>query len=340
MFLLCPKKLTQNITAWQKYLPSINLYYAMKCNPHPLVINQLSKLNINFECASIKEINDCLKYKKDIIYGHPHKSSEEIIITKKNNISKIVYDSISQLKLLHNIYPESSPILRVQSCEDKSEIKFNQKFGAHDDELDEFIHFHNKNKYNLYGISFHVGSKCYYPEQYIKTIDKIKILVDKYQLKLNTIDIGGGFPSDLSEEQFRNYANVIESYIKKHKSLQKYTFVAEPGRYVVDNSISLKIKVINKKVRDNANIYYINDGVYGSLNGVIFDGRQLEVDSTNKKYKSILYGNTCDSFDKIECELPEYSINDIITINNIGAYSWASSTYFNGFKPANIQLEK
>jgi ornithine decarboxylase len=260
----------------------------------------------------------------------------EIIKTKNYGIYKIVYDSIEQLKLIHNIYPDSSPILRIQSCEDKSEIKFNQKFGATNDELEELFKFHSNNKYNLYGLSFHVGSKCYYPEQYINTVDKIKILIDKYQLKIKIIDIGGGFPSTFSEEQFKNHANVIENYIQKHTSLKKYTFIGEPGRYVVDNTMSLKVKVINKKVRDNINIYYINDGIYGSLNGIISDGRELEIVKNIEKFKSILYGNTCDSFDKIECELPEYNINDTITINNIGAYSWSSASSFNGFTPAKI----
>ena len=103
--------------------------------------------------------------------------------------------------------------------------------------------------------------------------------------------------------------------------------------------MSLKVKVINKKVRDNINIYYINDGIYGSLNGIISDGRELEIDTNKdiKKIKSILYGNTCDSFDKIECELPDYNINDIINFKNIGAYSWASASSFNGFTPAKIK---
>lgn len=340
MFLFCPKKIAYNVTIWKKYLPSINLYYAMKCNPHPKVIKELSKLDINFECAAITEIKQCLPYKKDIIYGHPHKTKHEILKAKNYDINKIVYDSANQLKLIHSIYPESLPILRIQSCEDKSKIKFNQKFGAHDEELDELIGYHVKHNYNLYGISFHVGSKCYYPEQYIKTIDKIKTLIDKYQLKISMIDIGGGFPSNFSEEEFATYASVIQNYINKHPSLSKYKFVGEPGRYVVDNTMSLKVKIINKKVRDSTNIYYINDGIYGSLNGVISDGREIEttIQDNAQKVKSILYGNTCDSFDKIDCELPEYNIDDTITINNIGAYSWASASSFNGFSPAKIKI--
>ena len=234
--------------------------------------------------------------------------------------------------------------MRIQACEELSQIKFNQKFGAHDNELDELMYYHNKNKYNLYGISFHVGSKCYYPEQYIKTVDKKKTLIDKYQLNIDTIDIGGGFPtvSDVfTEEQFKQHACVIENYLKKYECLKKYNFVGEPGRYIVDNTMTLRVKIINKKIRNGINIYYINDGLYGSLNGILFDGRDINesiTPNTDKYiYKSIIYGQTCDSFDKVECELPYYNIGDTIEFNNFGAYSWASATSFNGFNPAKIE---
>ena len=167
-----PSRIIQNVSLWNKYLPSITPYYALKCNPHPKVISELSKLHINFECAAISEIKKCLPTKKDIIYGHPHKTPSQIKKAKDWNIQKIVYDSLSQLKLIHQIYPNSLPILRIQSCEELSEIKFNQKFGGSNEELDEMIYFHKKHNFNLHGISFHVGSKCYYPVQYINTMDK------------------------------------------------------------------------------------------------------------------------------------------------------------------------
>ena len=224
-----------------------------------------------------------------------------------------------------------------------SQIKFNQKFGADDEEIEKFIHYHKNKNYNLYGISFHVGSKCYHPEQYIKTIDKIKNLIDKYQLKINTIDIGGGFPSFINDTEynFKNHVKDIDNYIKKYKSVSKYRFVGEPGRFIVDNTMTLILTIINKKQKiinnEKYNIYYINDGIYGSMNGIIFDGREIHYKDENKQiYKTILYGQTCDSVDKIECNLPEFNIGDTIKLDNFGAYSWASSSMFNGFSLSKV----
>jgi len=173
-------------------------------------------------------------------------------------------------------------------------------------------------------------------------MDKIHALIKKYNLKINLIDIGGGFPSindSFTETKFIDHVKGIEEYVKKHK---KYKYVAEPGRFIVDNLLTLNVKVINKKIK-NINgkkvfVYYINDGVYGSMNGVIFDGRQIE--ETNKNiHNTILYGQTCDSFDIIECKLREYEIDETISFKNFGAYTWSAASSFNGFQRAKWKIE-
>lgn len=343
MFVFSPAKLERNVSLWKKCLPSIKPYYAMKCNPHPFIITKLSQLKVNFECAAVSEISSCLSTTNDIIYGHPHKTVDQIQYAKTNKINKIVYDSLSQLKLIHQTYPDALPILRIKSNEKRSEIKFNQKFGASDEELDEIVSYHKREKFPLLGISFHVGSKCYYPEQYLETIEKIYSLDVKYNLKLRMIDIGGGFPSiddNFTETNFIGHTGIIDRHLLKHTSLDRYNIVAEPGRFIVDNVLKFIVKVINKKVRDNTNIYYINDSVYGSLNGVMFDGRKIPSDKELQNYPTILYGQTCDSVDKIECNIPEYNIGDEICFNNFGAYTWCAASTFNGFPIAEWVLEK
>ncbi len=352
MFKFSPQRIASNVAAWRNYLPSVKPYYAMKCNPHTRVINELSKLNVNFECAALSEINKCLPTNKDIIYGHPHKTIDQIVRAKEIGIKKIVYDSIAQLGDIYKYYPNSLPILRIKSMEDKSKIKFNQKFGASDNEIDEILRFHERNKFKLYGISFHVGSKCYYPEQYNMTIEKIKRIIDNNKLEIKMIDIGGGFPTinysktdnknNFGEIEFKNHAEQIERYISGHECFKKYEFVGEPGRFLVDNALKLEMKVINKREKEEIinnkkekiNTYYVNESVYGSLNGVIFDGREIEYETDRPKYKTILYGQTCDSVDKIDCMLPEFKIGDKIILDNFGAYTWAGASQFNGFPRA------
>ena len=118
-------------------------------------------------------------------------------------------------------------------------------------------------------------------------------------------------------------------------------FIAEPGRFFVGLAGTLVTQVIGKTFREDKQYYYLNDGVYGDFSGIVFDHCKYEFKSfkKGKRYISTLAGTTCDSFDTISysVELPKLDIDDVIYVNNIGAYSNVSATpAFNGFKPAKI----
>jgi ornithine decarboxylase len=95
---------------------------------------------------------------------------------------------------------------------------------------------------------------------------------------------------------------------------------------------------VGKAIRENKHWYYLDDGVYGGFSGIVFDHckYQFKVFRRGETQISTLAGPTCDSFDIIARseELPELEIDDIVYVENIGAYSVASATYFNGFPPA------
>jgi ornithine decarboxylase len=98
--------------------------------------------------------------------------------------------------------------------------------------------------------------------------------------------------------------------------------------------------VIGKAFRDGKPCYYINDGVYHTYSGQIFDHVTYPVlpFKEGETQISAVFGPTCDAFDTItlSAELPDLEIGDLVYSENIGAYSHASSTYFNGFPPAKV----
>jgi ornithine decarboxylase len=108
----------------------------------------------------------------------------------------------------------------------------------------------------------------------------------------------------------------------------------------VANTAELVAKVVGKAIRDGKTCYYINDGVYHTYSGQVFDHVNYPVLSfkEGEKHISAVFGPTCDAFDTItlSAELPELEIGDLVYSENIGAYSHASSTYFNGFPPAKV----
>jgi ornithine decarboxylase len=194
------------------------------------------------------------------------------------------------------------------------------------------------------GISFHVGSQCVNFENYMAALNMASQLLKEARGKgynVRILNIGGGFPV--------NYEGVKVSIAKFGKRIAReidrmfpknIEIVAEPGRYLVAESANLVVKVVGKAFRDGKNFYYVNDGVYGTLSGVIFDHCSYHFHSfkTGKKKLSAVVGPTCDALDTVSNSenLPELDIGDLLYVNNIGAYSNASATNFNGFAKAKI----
>ena len=116
--------------------------------------------------------------------------------------------------------------------------------------------------------------------------------------------------------------------------------LAEPGRFLVATAATAVAKIIGKAVRDGKPCYYIDDSVYHTFSGIIFDHCQYHVQAFKKgpAEVSAVFGQTCDGLDTIsQAELlPDLDIEDLVFSANIGAYSNASATWFNGFPPAKV----
>jgi ornithine decarboxylase len=114
--------------------------------------------------------------------------------------------------------------------------------------------------------------------------------------------------------------------------------IAEPGRFMVATAATLLVSIIGKAVRNGKQSYYVNDGVYGSFSGVLFDHCQYHFKAFRKAKNGAteiasVFGPTCDALDVISVaeELPvDLQLGDLLYSENIGAYSIASGTNFNG----------
>ena len=85
--------------------------------------------------------------------------------------------------------------------------------------------------------------------------------------------------------------------------------------------------------------YYLDDGLYGSFSGQIYDHRRypLMVFSDQcRREKAVLSGPTCDSIDVIaeDILLPRLAMGDLVIGHQMGAYTIASATDFNLFPRA------
>jgi diaminopimelate decarboxylase len=347
-------EITRTYINWTTMLPDVKPYYAVKCNPNPVLLEALAALGANFDCASENEMKTIIEITKDptrIVFANPCKMTSQIRYARSNDVDLMTFDCEEELYKIKLYHPYANLILRIAVDDSKSLCKFNKKFGCKLENVEELLTIAKTLKLEVTGISFHVGSGCSSANNFYKAINDCKTASDiaaKLGIKIKIIDIGGGFPGLDTNVRFEDIAkevnNGINDFFGQEVSQDnKIQFIAEPGRYFAQKSHTLVLNVIGKKIIQEENgdkivVYYLNDGVYGSFNCIYFDhGKPVILpfnERDGKMFKSILFGPTCDSIDLISenVMLPELAIGEWVYVENFGAYTSASSSGFNGFK--------
>jgi ornithine decarboxylase len=225
-------------------------------------------------------------------------------------------------------------------------VELSSKFGAGPGEAVDLILEADKEGLTVEGLSFHVGSQTTNFENFVQAINLAALIFrearERGYDRMNLLDIGGGFPAPYDElvKPFSELAKRINSEIDRLFP-PEIEILAEPGRFMVATAGTAISKIIGKAVRDGKLCYYVDDGVYHTFSGIIFDHCQYHLESFKKGPTQIctVFGPTCDALDVISMaeELPfNLERGDLLYSKNIGAYSNASSTYFNGFQPAKV----
>jgi ornithine decarboxylase len=343
--------LFNSYTNWIKLLPNVHPYYAVKCNPNPVILDALASLGCNFDCASENEMKMVIEITKDssrIIFANPCKMSSQIRYARANDVDLMTFDCEEELYKIKLYHPYAKLILRLAVDDSKSKCKFNKKFGCKLANVEELLNIVKTLKLDVIGFSFHVGSGCSSADIFYDAIYECKKACDiavKIGIDVSVIDIGGGFPGIDRDIKFEDIAKRINDGIDEFFSEKgNIKFIAEPGRYFAESSHTLVLNVIGKKntidevTGEKIIVYYLNDGIYGSFGCIYFDHNNPIVlpfnERNDKVHKSRLFGPTCDSIDLISNEimLPELAVGEWVYVENFGAYTVASSSNFNGFK--------
>jgi ornithine decarboxylase len=278
-----------------------------------------------------------------IIYANPVKAIETLELLEPYK-PLVTYDNHDEVLKIARHAPHSGLVLRLGVPNTGSMVELSSKFGALPGEAVDLIAFAHNNRLEVEGLSFHVGSQCTNPQNYIQALQLAAGIFDEAKTRgfnLKLLDIGGGFPAhyDATVPPFRTLARMINAELDRlfPKPIE---ILAEPGRFLVASAATAIAQIIGKTVRSGKLCFYINDGVYQTYSGVIFDHCQYPLKSFKKGPTQIcsVFGPTCDALDTISMteQLPDLDTGELLYADNIGAYSAASSTYFNGFPPAKV----
>ncbi|MBI5690113.1 MAG: type III PLP-dependent enzyme [Verrucomicrobia bacterium] len=360
LFVIDHDALRKAYREFRRYLPRVQVYYAVKANSDPMIVRTLFEEGASFDVASMPEfmiVYENIKHlpakaRQDwiwdkIIYANPTKPTATL--EELNQYKPLVtFDNREEIHKIKRHAPNAGLALRLRVPNTGAMVELSSKFGALPGEAVDLILEADRVGLTVEGISFHVGSQTTNFENYVQALQLTANIFqearDRGYTKMNLIDIGGGFPARYDEtvKPFKELAKVINTEIDRlfPKDIQ---VLAEPGRFLAAPCGTSVAEVIGKAVRDGKTCYYINDGVYHTYSGVIFDHCKYPVKAFKKGPTSIcsVFGPTCDALDVVSMaeNLPDLQRGDLVYSVNIGAYSHASATYFNGFPPAKVVHE-
>jgi len=348
--------LKSQVELWRNTLPQVRPHYAMKCNPDKQLIKALRRDGCGFDCATMQEIDTALQLgvrPEDIVYSHPCKPRSHIAFAKANGVCTMSFDNSVELRKVAQEFPEAKLLVRLV-CEDSSaQCPMSLKFGASREIWDQLLDLIVELKLQLAGISFHVGSGCKDPESFEKALqdarEVFRLAAERGMPELTVLDIGGGFPCE--KETFAEIGACVSQKLTRlfpSAAFPALRIIAEPGRFFAANTAHLLTKVYAKAKlpaqEGNGDVcrYYLNDGLYGSFNCIIYDHVTVKPELLEDRHGAVkelpcsIFGPTCDGFDVIleKYLMPELDEGDWLLWRNMGAYTSAAGSKFNGFPKA------
>jgi len=371
----------------------VEIFYAVKCNPSPVVLHLLSLLGTSFDCASTAEIKQVLSLPSApdpsrIIFANPCKPPSFIRAAADQGVSMMTFDNADELYKIKRAHPDAKLVLRILTDDSKSLCRLGLKFGAPLDTCPGLLRLASQLDLNVVGVSFHVGSGCKDPNQFADAVwraKKVFTMGKEVGYDFRFLDVGGGFERETFKEMCEVVRDALDLYFPVESGVR---VVAEPGRLLVSSAFTLATNIIARRralapiaapaapnpeaeEAEGADVmYYINDGVYGSFNCIMFDHQivhpypltishqpttsrpnfppppnvHLPVDlpvqlGYTDTERASVWGPTCDSIDCVRSmvRLPRgLEIGDWLGWGEMGAYTLCAASTFNGFEKSPV----
>jgi ornithine decarboxylase len=331
-----------------KALPGVDLHYALKPLPHPAVVRTIAAMGGFMDLATTGEVQLVTRLGIDperCIHTHPIKRDKDIRNALAAGVRVFVADNPDELRKFKGFRGEAELLLRVSFRSPGAVSDLSRKFGCDPEAALELARLAAKLGITVRGFSFHVGSQAPQSLKHVEAIEACGTLIRQARReklgRFDVLDIGGGFPIDYTEPMpdiGRFCAPIRKAIAGLPKRLR---LIAEPGRYISGPSAIGVASVMGRAEREGHWWYYLDDGLYGSWNGQLYDHARYPIESLKQGgelYPSVLAGPTCDSIDVIaeNLMLPKLKTGDVIMGRAMGAYTWASASEFNFFPRATV----
>ena len=332
----------------RKALPGVDLHYALKPMPHPSVVNTIVEEGGYLDLATTGEVHLVERLgvaPERCIHTHPIKREQDIVNALKFGVRTFVADNPDEVQKFARHTADAELLLRVSFRSPGAVCDLSRKFGCDPEDLLALARLAADLGVSVRGLSFHVGSQAMDSAKHVEALEACtKLMAAARREKLgtfDTLDIGGGFPIDYAQpvQDISRFCAPLRAALAKLP--KRVRVIAEPGRYIVGPSALGVASVMGRARREGHWWYYLDDGLYGSYSGQLFDHARYPVETmrdSDERLPSVLAGPTCDSIDVIaeNLMLPELKAGDLIVGRAMGAYTWASASEFNFFPKATV----
>ncbi|MEK9684156.1 MAG: type III PLP-dependent enzyme [Rhodospirillaceae bacterium] len=335
-----------------KFLPGVEIYYAIKANPAKEILMALLSAGSNFDAASIFEIRQCLAagiVSSKISFGNTIKKEAAIIEAFEAGVDLYAVDCESEVQKIARSAPGARVFCRFLTSGAGADWPLSNKFGIAPDGVIDVLLFAKKMGLNPVGLSFHVGSQQRDLAQWVAAITQAADLfscASRAGLGLDLLNIGGGFPSSYRNigPTLQDTCDVINDSILRGFGGNRPRLIAEPGRFIAGDAgmIEAEVVLVSKKREGGRRWVYLDIGKFGGLIETMGEAIKYKIETSKDGEPLgpvVIAGPTCDEMDVLYetsgYELPlSLEEGDKIRILNAGAYTASySSTGFNGFPP-------
>jgi ornithine decarboxylase len=347
LFIVDAERLRRQYRRLAAALPGVDLHYALKPLPLASVVATLREEGASFDLATNGEValvNSLGVAPERCIHTHPIKRDSDIRTALAYGVNRFVVDNPDELRKFVKFRNRASMLIRISFHSPDALCDLSRKFGCEPQAVAGLLELARELRLQIDGLSFHVGSQSARPDMYVEAIGVCRELMREAARggqPLGILDIGGGFPVDYAQASLpiEEFCAPIRASLASLGS--QVRIIAEPGRYIAGPAAVAVASVMGRAMRDGRWWYYLDDGLYGSYSGQVYDHMIYPIEAlvpAGPTYPSVLAGPTCDSIDVISdrLELPKLDLGDLVVGREMGAYTQASATDFNFFPRATV----
>ncbi|CAI9120900.1 type III PLP-dependent enzyme [Brytella acorum] len=335
-------------------LPLAHIYYAVKANPAPQILERLVSLGSSFDAASIGEIRQCVAAGATpdrISFGNTVKKVSSIREAFALGIDLFVFDSVEELYKLADHAPGARVFCRLAVENAGADWPLSRKFGTTLKHAHELMLMARDLGLDPYGLSFHVGSQQTQTDAYEAAIARVAMLHTDLKndgIDVRMVNLGGGFPVRYNSDvpDIDDFGLAIGQAMTRHFGNDLPQMLVEPGRYLVAEAgvVSTEVVLVSRRggKETDPRWVYLDIGRFSGL-------AETEGEAIRYTFRTdhdgeptgetIVAGPSCDGVDimyeKRRVELPlALKSGERIELLTTGAYvSTYCSTGFNGFAP-------